>query len=138
MESKTTTWKAALVIVLVFITGFLAGAGSVAALWYLKPRPLAFMKNQGQIMRVITRKLDLTDAQRAGVEEILRQTKRDLTALRDEIQPKVRQRLEQAQQQIAALLTDKQRIEFTQLVERRKAQFMKMRERASRRTGNNN
>jgi Spy/CpxP family protein refolding chaperone len=138
MESKTTTWKAALVIVLIFITGFLAGAGSFAALRYLKPRPLAFMKNQGQIMRVITRKLDLTDAQRAGVEDILRQTRRDLTALRDEIQPKVRVRLEQAQQQIAALLTDKQKIKFTQLVERRKARFMKMRERAAQRTGNNN
>jgi len=126
MESKTTTGKAALVVVLIFITGFLAGAGSFAALWYIKFRPLAFMKNQGHVMGVLARKLDLSDAQRAGVEIILKETRRDLMAMRNEMRPRIMQRLEQTEQGVSRLLNDEQKKEFSRLVQRRKKMWLKM------------
>ncbi len=138
MENKKTVCKATLILILVFIIGFLAGIGSVVVFWQVKMRSMPFMQSPTQNLQLLTKALKLNDKQQVEIGKIIRQTRSDLTALREDLRPKVRQRLEQAQQQIAALLTDEQKVVFTQLIERRKEQLKRWRERRSRWMDGNN
>ncbi len=137
MENKKPVFKATLILILVFITGFLAGIGSVVVFWQVKMHSMPFIQSPTQNLQLLTKTLKLNDKQQVEIGKIIRQTRSDLTALREELRPKIRQRLEQAQQQIAALLTDEQKVVFTQLIERRKAQLKHWQERRSRWMDNN-
>ena len=121
--------KAVLVSILIFVAGFLAGIGSLAAYRYCNPSPLMFLRNPGRAMELFTQKLELTEQQRTAVEKIVRETQKDLGSLRDEIRPKIKTRLNQSQQAIAALLTGDQKEKFNELVERQKERMKKMEER---------
>jgi Spy/CpxP family protein refolding chaperone len=137
MNNKKTVLKAVFILALVFIIGFLAGIGSVAVFWNVRMRSLPFMGNPVQTMQRLTKVLNLNEKQQSEIGQIVRQTRNDLKFLRDEVRPKIQQRLEQVQQQIASLLTDEQKIKFTQLVERRKLQLHHWQERRSRWMGDN-
>ena len=129
MADSMVKLKAVLVSILIFVAGFLAGIGSLAAYRYCNPSPLMFLRNPGRAMELFTQKLELTEQQRTAVEKIVRETQKDLGSLRDEIRPKIKTRLNQSQQAIAALLTGDQKEKFNELVERQKERMKKMEER---------
>ena len=121
--------KAVIVSLLIFITGFLAGIGSLAAYRYYNPSPLMFLRNPGRAMELFTQKLDLTGQQKTAVERIVRETQKDLGSVRDEMRPKIKTRLNQAQQAISALLNGDQKEKFNELVQTQKERMKKMEER---------
>jgi len=132
MEFNKAVFKTALILVMVFIFGFLSAIGTVAMIWKFKLRSAPFMGNPVQTLQRLTNSLSLDEKQQAAIGQIIRQARTDLKSLREEVRPKVRQRLEQARQQIAALLNAEQKTKFAELVERRKEQFRRMQERRSR------
>jgi Spy/CpxP family protein refolding chaperone len=131
MENKKAILKTALVLVMLFIIGFLAGVGSTISIWRAAKRTMPFMGNPIQTLSFLTKELGLTEKQHADIEQIIKQTRTDLMSVRKEVQPRIRQRLQQAQQQIAALLNEEQRRQFNALIERRKARARKMLKRFS-------
>lgn len=120
MEFNKAVFKTALILVMVFIFGFLFAIGTAAMIWKFKLRSAPFMGNPVQTLQRLTTSLNLDEKQRAVVGQILRQTHTDLKSLREEVRPKVRLRLQQARQEISALLNAEQKTKFAELVERRK------------------
>ena len=121
--------KAVIVSLLIFIAGFLAGIGSLAAYRHFNPSPLMFLRNPSRAIELFTEKLQLTGQQKTAVEKIVRETQKDLGFVRDEIRPKIKTKLNQAQQEISALLNGEQKEKFNELVQRQKEQMKKMEER---------
>ena len=129
MNNKKSKWKLGLIVVLIFIIGYLAGIGTLISLWYFKFRPLSYMGDPARIMSRLTKTLNLNQEQKETVEQIVQRTRKDLLHLRDEVKPKIRKRLERARYEIAAILNEEQKSKFNQFVEKRLARFKKMQER---------
>ena len=131
MENKKAILKTALVLVMLFIIGFLAGVGSTISIWRVAKRTMPFMGNPAQTLKFLTKDLALDETQRVDIEQIIKQTRADLMSVRKEVQPRIRQRLLQSQEQIAALLNEEQKKKFNELVEKRKSRARKMLKRFS-------
>jgi len=129
MNNKKSKWKLGLIVVLIFIIGYLAGIGTLISLWYFKFSPLSYMGDPARIMSRLTKTLNLNQEQKETVEQIVQRTRKDLLHLRDEVKPKIRKRLERARYEIAAILNEEQKSKFNQFVEKRLARFKKMQER---------
>jgi len=78
---------------------------------------------------VLTETLNLNQEQEKTVEQLLKQTQKDLLDLRGEAKLKTRKRLEQARKQIASTLNEEQRRKFDRIVEKWKARLKKMQKR---------
>lgn len=122
-------WKAGIIVALIFVLGYFAGMGTLVSLWYFKISSLSYMGDPSLIMAKLTRTLNLNQEQKEMVEQIAQRTRNDLLNLRDEVKPKIRRRLERARDEIAATLSEEQRIKFNQHVEKRLARFRNMQER---------
>ena len=129
MNNKKSKWKLGLIVVLIFIIGYLAGIGTLISLWDFKFSPLSYMGDPARIMSRLTKTLNLNQEQKETVEQIVQRTRKDLLHLRDEVKPKIRKRLERARYEIAAILNEEQKSKFNQFVEKRLARFKKMQER---------
>ena len=129
MADNTVKLKAVIVGTLIFITGFLAGIGSLAAYRHFNPSPFVFLRNPSRAMELFTQKLALTGQQKTAVEKIVRETQKDLGSMRDEIRPKIKTKLNQSQQEISALLNGEQKEKFNELVQSQKEQLKKIEER---------
>jgi Spy/CpxP family protein refolding chaperone len=113
LSATRTTFFAALVLVLTFAGGVLAGAFGHRALTMRNHRmpPMATRA----IIHHLDRRLDLTDAQRAKIEQILERRHRRMYALTRSVRPRVHAELEAANAEIAQVLTPEQRREFARI-----------------------
>lgn len=126
-------WKVGIIVSLIFVLGYLAGMGTLISLWYFKMSSFTYMGSPTRIMNRLNKTLNLTQEQKVMVEKTIRQTRKDLLKLRDEIKPKIKNRLERSQNDISTILNDEQRREFDQFVEKRLKWFKKMQEKMARR-----
>jgi hypothetical protein len=129
METNRNYWKAGVIITLIFLIGYLAGAGTLLSVRYVMERNRDAMRNPAKILSVLNGKLNLDQEQKTAVQNILYQTRSDLIKLREATRPQLVKRLEQSRDEIAALLNEEQQVQFDRFVEERLARFMRMRRR---------
>ncbi len=108
------TFKPWLVIALVFVAGFAAGAVVARGVVRHVVQQVAENPNRLRLLieRRITRQLRLDLQQRRKVDDILTDTQRELQALRREFAPEVITIISNAESQISATLTPEQRERF--------------------------
>ena len=126
-------WKVGIIVSLIFVLGYIAGMGTLISLWYFKMSSFTYMGSPTRIMNRLNKTLNLTQEQKVMVEKTVRQTRKDLLKLRDEIKPKIKNRLERSQNDISTILSEEQRRKFDQFVEKRLKWFKKMQEKMARR-----
>lgn len=112
MPATRTTLVAALVLVLTFGAGVIAGAAAHHLFGHRDGIPAFAMH---VVLNRLDRRLDLTDAQRAQVEAILRRRHANINAMLGGVRPRVHQELEAANAEIAKVLTPEQRVKFEKM-----------------------
>lgn len=124
-------WKPILGILLVFALGILTGlfiAGAIArhGVDRISAEGPHFI---GQlVVRRMTGNLDLTPDQKTKIQTIIGQTRTEISAIRLEAAPKVRQSLETAYKEIRAILTPEQAEKFDKNVERGRERWKRFQE----------
>ena len=129
MENKKGLLKVSLVVALIFITGYLAGIGTFISIIYFKARPFSSILHPMRSLDELTEALNLNQEQEKTVEQILKQTQKELLDLRGEAKSKIRKRLYQSRKQIASTLNEEQRSKFDQIVKKWETRFKKMHKR---------
>ncbi|MCP4714155.1 MAG: hypothetical protein GY868_03480 [Deltaproteobacteria bacterium] len=129
------TFKASLVVFMIFVVGFLAGIGSVATFLAVKGPPLSFgapdmsgppfMARPEARLERMARKLDLSLEQQEKIQPVLEQARRELEAFRVKTAPQMKAIFKKTEQQIRDLLTSEQRERFDRFVQRREKHFKK-------------
>lgn len=116
MSVSKTTFIAILVVLVTFGAGFAAGlfTGHMTALRVFRPERLPEFATRAIVNR-LEHRLDLTDAQRTQVEEIVHRRHRAINRIRGNVEPQIRAEIEKANQEIERILTPQQREQFTQL-----------------------
>ena len=113
MSPTKTRLVATTVVVLAFVAGMAVGVfgahmhilfGGAGAEYF--PRAM---------VNRLDRRLDLSDAQRKKVEEIIYRRHRNIDAMWDGVRPKVRAEIEAANDEIARVLTPEQRAQFEKM-----------------------
>lgn len=112
MSATRTTLVAVLVLMLTFGAGFIAGAAAHHLMGHRDGIPAFAMH---AVLNRLDRHLDLTDAQRAQVEQILRRRHANINAMRTGVRPRVHQELEATNAEIAKVLTPEQRAKFEKM-----------------------
>lgn len=113
MSGTKTTLIAVLVLLLTFGAGFIGGAAA-HHLWIghreqLHPFAMKAMLNR------LDRRLDLTDAQRAQIEQILRRRHARINETYADVRPRVRAEVEATNAEIMRVLTPEQRAKFEKM-----------------------
>jgi hypothetical protein len=120
----TNRTRAALIIVAIAIGCLVAGAGIDR--WAMRnarrPRggmpgsvtPEEATKRRTEMLDDMTKDLDLTPRQRVGIDSVMQRTDATLRAVRSEVQPRIRQILDQSRAEITARLDSTQRVKFLQ------------------------
>ena len=124
MENNKNYWKTGVIVTLIFLIGYLAGVGTLISLRYGRERSFSGRRNPAETLMLLTEKLNLNQEQKTAVRTIVRQTRRDLFTLREEARPQVRKLLENAREEIDALLNEEQRDTFDRLAEGRLERLM--------------
>lgn len=111
MSVTRTTHVAVLVLTLTFTAGFIGGAAAhhlfIGHRETLPPLPA--------VLHRLDRRLDLTDAQRQQVEEILTRRRTRINAMWGGMRPRVRAEVEAMNAEIANILTPEQREKFEKM-----------------------
>jgi len=123
-----STRKAGIVVVLVFIVGFLSGIGAVSLFHGLRPdrpdavarfapRPTAGRYEREPAKRIerLARELDLTPEQRERFMPVLQAGMEKIRALRRQHRPQVRQVLIETREELRTILDDDQCRRFDKL-----------------------
>ena len=124
-----TAVVAALILAPTFSTGAAAG---VAADRFVLVRQARILPREGmrfvsaRITRAMDRELDLTDAQRAGVERILAERQRRIEKVWTGIRPQVRAEIDRTNREIEAILTEQQRPKFRDMTARWEARMERL------------
>ncbi len=124
-----TAVVAALLLAATFATGVVAG---VAADRFVLVRQARILPREGmrfvsaRITRAMDRELDLTDAQRAGVERILAERQRRIEKVWTGIRPQVRAEIDRTNREIEAILTEQQRPKFRDMTARWEARMERL------------
>ena len=115
--SKSRWLRGTLYAALIFLAG--AATGTLLAPWLGRtfmrppqPRELAF-----HMLDRLQSGLHLTDEQKAKIKPIIEATGTDMETIRRETAARVHQRIGQTNEQISALLTPDQKIEFNKMEE---------------------
>ena len=113
MPATRTTLVAALVLLLTFGAGFIGGAAAHHLLIAHREsvRPIAARA----MVRRLDRHLDLSDAQRKQVEEILRRRHAAIDTIWSSARPRVNAELDAANAEIEKILTPPQREKFAKM-----------------------
>ena len=114
MSATKTTIVAVIVVLLTFTAGVMVGvfASHMMILHggHGAPRfPTTAMVNR------LDRRLDLTDEQRAQVEQIIRRHHTRIDGMWDGMRPRMRAEIDQANAEISRILTPEQRVKFERL-----------------------
>jgi len=125
MENNINHWKTGVIVTLIFLIGYLTGIGTLVSLRYVRERNHPARRNPAETLTLMTQRLNLNREQKEGVENIVRETRKDLFALREDARPQVRRLLQHARDEIAALLNEEQREQFDRLVEERLDRLMR-------------
>lgn len=113
-SATRTTVVAAVLVVVTFIAGFVAGVVTDRAMLHAgRKRVPPFVG--GAIVERLDRRLDLTDQQRAQIERILERRHARIDALWSGIRPRVRAEIQQTNEEIARVLTPEQRRIFNRM-----------------------
>jgi hypothetical protein len=119
----TSRTRAALIIVAIAIGCLVAGAGidHWATRNARRPRgmpggatPEEATKRRTEMLDDMTKDLDLTPRQRVGIDSVMQRTDSALRVVRSEMQPRIRQILDQSRAEITARLDSTQRVKFLQ------------------------
>jgi Spy/CpxP family protein refolding chaperone len=111
--AKTTT-IAVVVVVLTFAAGVAVGIFT-AHLMILRGTHGPMLMPPTAMVHRLDRRLDLTDAQRAQVEQIIRRRHARIESMWREMRPRVREEIEQTNAEISRILTLDQRRRFEKL-----------------------
>ena len=138
------TWQVILATIAIFVAGLVTGgcnglrtscAGSRGppvpslAQQFFGGRLWARCRSLGpQLMRNFEKELDLSDAQRAQIDPIVKRTSGQLGRQRREVQLTTALAIEKMQDEIAALLTPDQKAKFDDLIAKQRQRFNEMRE----------
>ena len=135
------TWQVILATIAIFLAGLVTGGAAAFGLvrWSHNHHPQQQMNSFGaragqpqqfgpQLMRNIEKQLDLTDAQRAQIEPIVKRTAGQLGRQRREVQLTTALAIEKMQDEIAGLLTPDQKTKFDELIANQREKFNEMRE----------
>jgi Spy/CpxP family protein refolding chaperone len=107
------TLLAVVVLVLTFVAGMAAGVfGAHMHILYGGPGAARFPR---AMVNRLDRRLDLTDAQRKQVEEIVNRRHANIDAVWGGARPRVRAEIEAANEEIARVLTPEQRARFEKM-----------------------
>jgi Spy/CpxP family protein refolding chaperone len=132
---STSRARAALIIAAIAIGSAMAGAGIDRWLMSRGPRhgggrgggpmsagasPAAAAKRRGEMLDRMSRDLNLTPAQRVGIDSIMQRTDSALRAVRAEAQPRLTRIFESSRAEISARLDSAQRVKFAQRQSRRR------------------
>jgi len=113
LSTTKTTLIAVLVLLLTFGAGFIGGAAVhhllISHRETMRPFATRAMINH------LDRRLDLTDAQRKQVEEILKRRHERINALWSGVRPAVRAEVDATNAEIAKILTPEQRSKFERM-----------------------
>jgi len=114
VSATKTTIVAVLVVLLTFTAGVAVGVFTSHMVilhgGHGAPRfPTTAMVNR------LDRRLDLTDAQRAQVEQIIRRRHARIDGMWDDLRPRMRAEIDQTNAEISRILTPEQRVKFERL-----------------------
>jgi Spy/CpxP family protein refolding chaperone len=119
-------WVKALLVVTVFLCGMVCGAGitAVGVGHLLRDVVRHPEKRAERAAGHLARRLDLTPEQRREVGDILARQAADLQSLRGEVWPRVLQRLERSEAEIASVLTPEQKEQWKLLAARLREEWL--------------
>jgi Spy/CpxP family protein refolding chaperone len=113
VSSTNTKLVAVAVILLTFVAGM--GVGVFAAHMHILYGGPGAARFPHALVNRLDRRLDLTDAQRKQVEEIVNRRHARIDTMWDHFRPQVRAEVERANEEIARVLTPEQRARFQKL-----------------------
>ncbi len=135
MESKgINKTKARLIVLVIFLIGFLAGGFSMSLYRTVTGSPegergkMRGGPPQAHILDKMEKKLSLTSDQRDKVRAILDETFAQYDQVRRDVDPRIHVIRQQSRERIRALLTDDQKPKFEELVAESDARREKMKE----------
>ena len=119
--NRTRVVRIVLYAGLIFLAGLVTGAlvAPIVGRTFLRPPGPEQMARQ--MMSRLQSRLQLSPKQKTEAEPIIAQTSADMVAIRRETTKRVSKRIEDTNQEISALLTPEQKVEFEKMeAERRK------------------
>ena len=134
MESKAINkTKARLIVLAIFLIGFLAGGFSMSLYRTATGSPDGERKTRGgppqaHILDKMEKKLSLTAEQRERVKAILDETFAQYDQVRRDIDPRIHVIRQQSRERIRALLTEEQKPKYEELVAESDAKRERMKE----------
>jgi Spy/CpxP family protein refolding chaperone len=120
-------WKVVIGIIAVFILGAVAGGVVGHGICWNRPH-WGEIHPREEVVRKLSHKLHLDDAQKAQVEVIVNDAHNQMREMRREAQPRIDSIMGNAQAKIRAILRPDQKAEFEKLVTRWKADRAKLQE----------
>ncbi len=110
-------WVTVFLALLIFAAGLVSGAGFVAifAVHRLQHAIQHPEEAPARLATLLERRLGINAEQKNQVESIVARRQVKLMAIRREVQPQVKQQLEQLREEIGKVLTDAQRQRWTKL-----------------------
>lgn len=138
------TWQVVLATIAIFVAGLVAGGATAFGLvrWNHERQAKAAGEQPNHpnkveqfgpgLLRGFIKQLDLTDAQRARIQPIVRRTVGQLARERREVQLSSALTIERMQDEIADVLTPEQRARFEELIAKQRQRLQEFREEQQR------
>jgi Spy/CpxP family protein refolding chaperone len=138
------TWQVVLATIAIFVAGLVAGGATAFGLvrWNHERQAKAAGEQPNHpskveqfgpgLLRGFIKQLDLTDAQRARIQPIVRRTVGQLARERREVQLSTALTIERMQDEIADVLTPEQRARFEDLIAKQRQRLQEFREEQQR------
>lgn len=114
MSATKTTIVAILVVLLTFTAGVMVGVFASHMMILRGGHGASLFPTTAMVNR-LDRRLDLTDAQRAQVEQIIRRHHARIDGMWDDLRPRMHAEIDKANAEISAILTPEQRAKFERL-----------------------
>lgn len=114
MSATKTTIVALLVVLLTFTAGVMVGVFASHMMILRGGHGAPLFPARAMVNR-LDRRLDLTDAQRAKVEQIIRRSHANIDGMWNDLRPRMRTEVDKANAEISAILTPEQRAKFERL-----------------------
>jgi Spy/CpxP family protein refolding chaperone len=114
VSATKTTIVAILVVLLTFTAGVMVGVFASHMMILRGGHGASLFPARAMVHR-LDRRLDLTNAQRAQVEQIIRRHHARIDGMWDDLHPRIRTEIDQANADISRILTPEQRAKFEQL-----------------------
>ena len=133
MDARSSTRKAYLLVLVVFLLGIGLGALGMyvagARVWGARPEVQSHRNKHARFVEQLTRDLNLTPEQRRQLDAILTDMGPKFQALHQQIAPQSEQLRQQGRERIRAILTPEQRPKYEESLRRLDAERKKRDER---------